>query len=181
MKKIPLTKGKFAIVDDEDFEWLSQWKWSYKKNQCGQEYARRSSKRDAYGKVSTILMHRVILDAPDGMLVDHINHDGLNNTRKNIRICNRRQNSMNMEKSVGYSSKFKGVAWHKNNKRWVASIRINYFRKHLGSFSREEDAAEAYDSAAIKHFKEFACINFPENNGQQTFSAISRMGVTVPA
>ncbi len=152
--EIPLTQGKFAIVDDDD-EWIGKWKWYYSTHRGGRaERCFRTA-----GKRNTLFMHRVILDAPDGLQVDHINHDGLDNRRSNLRLCTNAQNNMNRTKLEGCSSKYKGVSWHRQKMKWQARITLNGKLKHLGWFSSEEEAARAYDKAAKEHFGDFAKIN----------------------
>jgi len=160
MKKIPLTQGKFALVDDEDFEWLNQWKWYYSK--VGKDgiggYAMRKFRVN--GKQKTIRMHRLINNTPDGMDTDHDNGNKLDNRRKNLRDATTSQNQINRKKGRGnYSSRFKGVFWHKVTKKWHAQITLNGKRIHLGLFVSELAAAAAYDEAAIKFHGEFASLN----------------------
>jgi len=157
MKTIPLTQGQVAIVDDEDFERLNQWKWHAQRRTGGSWYARRSIWHPEIRWQENIGMHNVILNCKP---VDYIDGNGLNNTRLNIRKCTNAQNHANMRKSHGLS-KHKGVSWNKNSKKWVAHIGYNYKIEHLGSFRKEDDAARAYDLAATKLFGEFAYLNFP--------------------
>lgn len=144
-KLIPLTKGQFAIVDDADFDWLSQWKWLFSR------YARRAK---------GIAMHRVIMNAPDDMEVDHINHNVLDNRRENLRLATCKQNRMNRSKHKITRSSFKGLHWRKDRSRWVARIKVNREFIYLGTFINELDAAQAYDTAARIYHGEFACTNF---------------------
>ena len=152
MKKIKLTQGKFALVDDDDFEWLSQWNWHY-----GNGYAVRQSPR-VRGKQRRIYMHREILQPPKGMQTDHINRTRSDNRRSNLRVCTSSQNQWNQHKIRG-SSRFKGVSWHKIGKKWQAQIIKNQKHIHLGRFDSEEDAARAYNKAALNYFGEFARLN----------------------
>lgn len=165
MKKIPLTRGLFALVDDEDYEFLMQWKW------CAEAHGsifyasrkqRRSETERKRGRFNTVLMHREILGLVDAnVYCDHINGDGLCNIRKNIRICTHIQNMFNQKKCTKKtSSSYKGVHFHIRDKKWVSRIRPNGKEICLGYFSSEEDAARAYDAAAKKHFGEFARLNF---------------------
>jgi hypothetical protein len=161
MKKIPLTKGQVALVDDEDYEQLIAHKWYYgrgKDRHTG--YAHR--KQYANGKSMVLLMHRVILGPiPDGMEVDHIDHDGINNTRQNLRICTHTQNQQNhtVRRQVK-SSQYKGVSFSTNVGRWRAGIRNNTHWLGLGYYDTEYLAACAYDAAARELFGAFACTNF---------------------
>ena len=159
MKEIHLTKGKVAIVDDTDFEGLSQWKW-HAKLSCGLWYAARAV--TMAGRKITIRMHRLITNASDGMEVDHIDGDGLNNLRQNLRIVTRNQNRFNSRVRVDNTSGYKGVSLNKRTGRWVAWI--GYYGKHknLGYFATPEMAAQAYDAAARELFGEFARLNFKE-------------------
>lgn len=163
-KLIPLTKGKFAIVDDFNYEWLNQWKWCVSEEGYT-DYAIRGiylggGKEKA--KYKTISMHRLILNAKLGQLTDHKNHNGLDNQIFNLRPCTSRQNQQNTRKQKIRTSKYKGVYWQKQIRRWVASIRVNGKSKHIGSFKVESKAAKAYDLEAKKHFIEFAYLNFNE-------------------
>lgn len=160
MKLIPLTQGKFAQLDDADFEFLSQFIWHARKDlHCW--YAGRNIPGED-GTQSSVLMHRVIADAPAGVLVDHWDGDGLNNQRLNLRCCTHSQNNKNKHKAAPATSKFKGVYWKRASSKWESSICVDYKRKYLGLFLDEQDAARAYDSAAQQHFGEFAALNFPQ-------------------
>ena len=155
--EIPLSQGKFAIVDKEDYNFLMQWKWCV--HSYG--YAVRNvhiTLENGKKTCKMIAMHRVIMNAPDNMDVDHINRDVRDNRRINLRICTTRENLRNKISKRGFS-KYKGVGWHKCRKRWRAYIVINDKHKSLGHFSTEEDAAIAYNNAALKYFGEFAKLN----------------------
>jgi len=158
--KIPLTKGKYAIVDEKDYEYLMKWKWYALKSKNAFYAARRqkNSEKEEGDKEKLIFMHRVILDAPKGMEVDHINGEGLDNQRSNIRLATHAQNMAN-RKPWG-TSKYLGVYWEKHRSKWRAQIRKSGKGKKLGIFKEEEDAARAYDVAAKKYHKEFANLNF---------------------
>ena len=157
MKRIKLTQGKFALVDDEDFEWLNERKWCAAKTTYGGFIA------DSWdGKLKrTIRMHREITNAPKGLDVDHKNHDTLDNRRENLRVCTRSQNLSNQRKTRG-SSKYKGVSWFKRRKKFQAYIKKNSKHIGLGYYANEVQAAKAYDKKAKELFGEFACLNFPE-------------------
>lgn len=154
MKRIPLTQGKFAIVDDELFEWLNQWKWCAHKNR-NTYYAERGGK-------GHIQMHREILGLTygDGKLSDHINHNGLDNRQSNIRICTNAENLQNQRPQKDKTSKYKGVRWSKVAEKWRAYIKKNKKWSCLGYFANEIDAAKAYNRKAKELFGEFACPNF---------------------
>jgi hypothetical protein len=168
MKEIMLTQGKVALVDDSDFEWLSQWKWHTRKSPNTYYAVRNSSTGGKRGirtgrgnrKSHTIQMHRLILNVSTGMETDHRDMNGLNNQRSNLRVCTKQQNNQNRKTYKKSSSIYKGVCWWKRDKRWGVSIRFNGKRQHLGYFDSETKAAKAYDKAALKHFGEFARLNF---------------------
>jgi len=157
MKEIQLTQGKVAQVDDEDYEFLNQWKWCAAKS-GNTFYAIRTMINN--GNRRTTRMHRLILNAPIGIDVDHRDCYGLNNQRYNLRFCTMPQNQMNQRPCANASSIFKGVSWSKKGKVWVSYIYNNYKRFHLGSFKSEIEAAKKYDEAAFNFFGEFARTNF---------------------
>lgn len=153
MKEIPLTQGKIALVDDADYEYLTQWKWCAAVMSKGLVYAKRTNKG--------IQMHRIIMNASSGIEVDHIDRNGLNNVKTNLRICSHRQNMYNQSiKSNKKASQYKGVHWNLRARKWYAMIRIEGKNKNLGYFFDELDAALVYDAAARIHHGEFARTNF---------------------
>jgi hypothetical protein len=161
MKEIRLTGGKIALVDDSDYEWLSQFKW-YAMKDTNTFYAVRTIK-DANGKQATIRMHREILGLRAGNTkqTDHKDHNGCNNQRFNLRICNNQQNQFNRTPE-NKSSKFKGVYWQRDRNKWRARIGLGDKMVQLGYFDNEIEAAKAYDNGARKYFGEFADLNFPD-------------------
>ncbi|MBE9570753.1 MAG: HNH endonuclease [Proteobacteria bacterium] len=158
MKEIQLTQGYVAIVDDEDFERLDEYKWYVCKGK-NTFYAARN-KRGGRKNRGCILMHREILGAVSGGIIDHRDDNGLNNQKNNLRICTTQQNISNKRKELNYSSRFKGVHWLKANKKWRAALMFKYKHIHLGLFDSEESAAHAYDRGALKFFGTFARLNF---------------------
>ncbi len=161
VRLIPLTKRKFAIVDPPDFLWLNNFNWHVVENN-GYFYAcRRVSVEEVYPS-KTIQMNREILNAPPGLLVDHINHDTLDNRRCNLRLATYVENGRNRRKSPRRrkSSKYKGVSFRKRRNCWRACISVSGRIIQLGEFKSERQAAKAYDTAARKYFGEFACLNF---------------------
>jgi len=158
MKKIKLTQGQFAIVDDDIYEELNQYKWHARKGRST-FYAGRSI--SAQGKQILIQMHRQILGLTDSKIFcDHINNNGLCNLKYNLRVCTISDNNKNTKPHIGYTSKYKGVNFHKKSKKWVVQIQIDEKRTHLGLFTNEIEAAKKYDEAAIEHYGEFANLNF---------------------
>lgn len=164
MKEIELTRGYVAIVDDEDYERVNAFKWTLLKAPTV-NYAYRK-----VGKYS-LHLHRFILERNrgDGYLVDHINHNGLDNRRKNLRVFPQgsRGNQANRRPMKGSSSKYLGVCWDKSRNKWLATIRLGASGQwgkqfNLGRFDKEEDAARAYDVAACDLFGIAANLNFGE-------------------
>ena len=145
--EIKLSDGSVVLVDADDYEFLSKLKWKATKR--GYVY-------------TTITMHRLVVNAPQGKEVDHVNGDGRDNRKENLRLCTRSQNIANTKKprrQGGCSSKFKGVCWDRRVKKWSARVQTggNSYRKY---FDTEEEAALAYDEMAKEHFGEYARPNF---------------------
>ena len=155
IRYIPLTKGKVAIVDAADYEWLSRYKWQAL-DFGGRIYASRAA--PGRGRIS---MHRAIMKPPKGMVVDHINGNGLDNRRCNLRICTFAQNCANRRPQRNRASPYKGVAPGRNGK---ATAQIGYRGEimWLGTFDDEIEAAKAYDRKAYELHGEFAYLNFPD-------------------
>jgi hypothetical protein len=160
VKVIKLTQGKEAIVDDSDFYNLNKYKWCAKKD-TNTYYAMRKADLPN-GKRTTILMHREILPLPQGLLVDHIDGNGLNNQRENLRPCTCMENTRNAVGKKNSTSMYKGVDWVSRDAVWRSSIRVKGRLIFLGNFDKEADAALAYNKAAIQHFGEFAKLNVIE-------------------
>jgi hypothetical protein len=156
MKEIILTQGKVALVDDEDFDRLNQYKWRAHKG-TSTYYATRDERVGC--KVHMIRMHRQILGAKPKQEIDHRDNNGLNNQTFNIRLCTKSENQCNTRKHNGMSI-YKGVSWHKKTKKWRVCIKLNGKGQHIGYFNSELDAAKAYDIVAKKLFGEFARTNF---------------------
>ena len=169
VKEIPLTKEHVALVDDDDYVFLIQWDWYAKISSGNKLYAARSVNNKL--KKGVITMHSVILPAPDGMEPDHINGNGLDNRRRNLRPATHQQNMWNRKPVSGSSSLFKGVSWHGPGQYWKAYIKINDKQQHLGCFWSEEDAARAYNKAARELHGEFAKLNFVEDGPCQSMIA----------
>jgi hypothetical protein len=160
LKEIPLTKGKFAIVDDEDYELLSQFKWFAS---GGRYAARLNPKRRLEGEPDLILMHRLIINAPSNLDVDHINRDSFDNRKNNLRAVTHQENMLNYGSKKGVS-KYKGVSKTKEGK-WTASFMYKGESFYLGSYESEEDAAKAYNVKASELAEEFAYLNNVNHRG----------------
>lgn len=160
-KTIGLSQGKFAVVDDEDFERLNQYKWSWEDHPYGNGRAQRKM-RCSDGKMVKIFMHREILGVSKGMQVDHINHDTLDNRKQNLRSCTNTENGRNRTKFKGCSSIYKGVCLVKGTGRWRASTFCDGKAIYLGIYDDPVEAALAYDRFAAENYGEFAVLNFQQ-------------------
>ena len=165
MKEIQLTKGYTAIVDDEDYEELSKYRWRTHL-ETYTSYVVRAGLKAEGKRHSVVLMHRQIMDCPSNMVIDHINHNGLDNRKENLRICTRAENSMNTIRKQLPKYKFKGVC-HMGGKRkekpYAAQIFKNQKKYHIGCFATPEEAARAYDKKALELFGQYAQLNYPLN------------------
>ena len=159
-REIILTQGYVAIVDDEYYERINQHKWQvFKKAKENTVYARGIVK--IYSRTKHVFMHRYIMGliSTDKNQIDHINHDGLDNRKVNLRVCSTSQNGMNRQPDKNVSSKYRGVSWVKRDKVWQVSIACNKKQYYLGVFKCEKEAAEAYNNRAKELYGEFACLN----------------------
>jgi len=160
MKEIPLTQGKVALVDDEDYEELSQHKWCAHWGGCC-FYATRTVIENGVRRV--VPMQRAILKGiSKDVSIDHANRDGLDNQKKNLRACSAADNSHNQIKYRTNSTGYKGVTIHKKSDKFQAQIKINNHNVYLGLFADPIDAAFAYSVAAILLHGEFARTSFQE-------------------
>ena len=150
MRVISTTKGMSVTVDDDQYDWLNQWKWTH------------HSRGYAYRVVNkkTVLMHRLITDARSGELVDHIDLDKSNNQRSNLRLCTFSDNMCNRVKPITSTNEYKGISYKRELEKWTARIHKDGKEYHLGVFSTAMDAAIAYDKAAIEMHGSFARTNF---------------------
>jgi len=157
---IPLTQGKFAIIDDEDWDLVKGYKWYA--NKQGNTFYAITNIRKPDGTRTLLYMHRLLLDLKKGEYCDHINHNGLDNRRCNLRSVTKQQNQMNQQKNKNGSCEFKGVSYYKRDKKWLAQIKINGKRIFLGYFNTPLEGALAYDRKAKELFGEYANLNFPD-------------------
>jgi hypothetical protein len=159
-RKIPLTKGKFAIVDPEDYDRLNRYKWHLSKGRSTY-YVQRSFYRKKTKDSGTIGMHRDVLRVPDGFCVDHINRNALDNRKANLRCATAAENSRNRRPYKNGSSKYRGVSFNRRLRKFVVYIGCDGENIYLGCFDDETAAAKVYDAAARKYHGEFAVLNFP--------------------
>ncbi|MGD0078174.1 MAG: AP2 domain-containing protein [Sedimentisphaerales bacterium] len=159
---LPLSRGKYAKVDQADYYNLVKFKWSVL-DEGKNLYAVHTFFDEHTGKRVFVLLHRFIANPPADMVVDHENSDGLDDRRANLRVATQAQNVWNSRKtSKPTSSKYKGVYWHKKNRNWRACIHVNNRSIDLGSYDNQVDAARAYDRAAKKLRGVFARLNLPD-------------------
>ena len=141
MREIPLTRGKYAIVDDGDFEYLSRWKWCFSHG-----YAKRDVGR------THIYMHREVNKTPDGLLTDHINMNGLDNRRANLRTGDKKLNSINRGLQSNNTSGYRGVGWDSRNKKWHVKIKVDQKTMHFGSYPDKQDAIKVREDIERMYF-----------------------------
>ncbi len=159
MKTIALTQGFVALVDDEDYDRVSAFKWSATKTKTNVYAVRKVRTRS--GRTTSQLLHRFIMGVTHPRIdVDHQDRRGLNCQRHNLRVCVRGENNANKPKTRG-ASLYKGVSWDSSRGLWRAYVTVHNTSKFLGRFQDERDAASAYDAAARAAFGEFANCNFP--------------------
>jgi hypothetical protein len=150
-KKIPIGEDLFALVDDEDYELVSKFNWhKHKSSSYGQYYAS-----------SNVKMHRLVMDAKPGEIIDHINGDSLDNRKENLRLCTHSQNQQNTQ-SRGGSSRYKGVSYNKKAKKWRGGFFIHGKTYYCGSFESEDECARAVDKKRLEICGEFAVLNLPK-------------------
>jgi hypothetical protein len=168
-KLIPLSQGKHAIVDDEDYDFLVQWKWHLMGRYAGRVITDSTTR-----KQQSVAMHRIILNTPQGMHTDHINGDGLDNRRENLRICTPSENIRNQKtrKRRTGDAQYKGTFFIKELGKWRAGVCVNGNTHYLGLFASEVDAARAYDQKARELHGDFARPNFSEQYGNTSIDPI---------
>ncbi|UCC96328.1 MAG: HNH endonuclease [Phycisphaerales bacterium] len=162
-RRIPLSRGKHALVDLDDYERLSRYKW-HTVGDRGTFYAARNTGQRRGLKRVVVKMHREVLKVPAGMFVDHINHNGLDNRKANLRPATQAQNARNRRKVQrgNVHSIYKGLTWYRREERWAVRVMVNRKSKFIGYFDNELNAARAYDQAARKYHGQFASLNFPD-------------------
>ena len=159
-RKIYLGESEWAILDQQDYYTFGNFKWSLGGN--GKKFYAVRGVKDEIGEIKIVRLHRQIIEAPDGLLVDHRNGNGLDNRRTNLRIATQSQNMQNRQKRKNSTSRFIGVWFVKNKNRWESRITYQGKRIWLGRFDNEIEAAKTYDAAARKYHGEFARLNFME-------------------
>jgi hypothetical protein len=153
VKQIVLTRGYFTLIDDDDYDAIVQYSWHPGRSGQG-VYAHTTIGRQ------TLSMHRLIMQPGPGLVVDHLNCNGLDNRRENLRVCTQAEN-VRRRRPHGKGSKYRGVSRTPGGKPWTAMIRVNNKQKNLGRFLTEEEAARVYDSAAFQAWGPSTYLNFP--------------------
>lgn len=153
---VTATGGEF-LVDPGSEDLLRAYRWYVDRRARTIPYVRAAGSSSGH-----VYLHRLVLGAPPGMHVDHINADSLDNRVINLRLCSQSGNQANQRKRTGGVSQYKGVSLSRNSQAWRAQIGVDYQNLYLGSFRSEKEAARAYDAAARRYFGEFARLNFPE-------------------
>lgn len=157
MQLIPLSRGLFAKVSDEDFDWLSEFNWHAVECYPGKMYARRHFYFPQ--RCRTVFMHRLILCPLPDEIVDHQDRDGLNNCRSNLRFCTDSQNQANAKLARVNTSGFRGVSWHAKRGHWISTAKVNGKNHYLVAFTETAPAAKAYDEFIVNRFGPFALTN----------------------
>jgi hypothetical protein len=161
VRLIPVGQGKYALVDADDYDRLSKYKWQLWSS-GHTSYAFRWSSTRGGKKRHRILMHREIIAIPEGLVCDHANRKALDNRKANLRPATSSQNSCNTRNRAHTASRCRGVTREARSNRWMARIKVNARQIYLGAFDDKVEAAKAYDTAAKKYHGEFAVLNFPD-------------------
>lgn len=172
-RTISLSQGLVTVVNDEDYEYLMIWTWHAIKSDDGSmrgaRLRSRSERRRDTAKGRMVWIHRAIMVPEPGMVVDHINHNTLDNRRCNLRVCTVEQNMQNKRVTGNGTSIYKGV--YRDYGKWIAHISTGNRHTRLGQFDNQVDAALAYNKAAAEHFGEFACLNVIEPGAEDRVHA----------
>ncbi len=160
--KIQLTQGKYGYCDLQDWNELKKYRWFTSFNKKTRKYYIVSN-IEINGKIKTILIHRLITNPLNGLVVNHIDNDGFNNRRNNLEVCTHQENCRYCQKPINNTSGYKGVTWSKAENKWYANIKVNKKKIWLGGFVNIIDAARAYNEAATKYFGKFAILNIISN------------------
>lgn len=166
MKTITLSNGENALVDDTDFEALSQWRWNRTSRKGYPARSARITVEDIK-KQTTVYMHRQLMAPPFDMTVDHINGNVLDNQRSNLRVCTRQQNEYNKGVGVRNKSGFRGVSVSNKTGKWIVVVRVEGKTQYFGQYNSAEEAAKEYDRVAIIHHGEFAHLNFQRSKADE--------------
>lgn len=159
-KKIPLTQGKFAIVDDKNYDYLSQFSWyAVCLNPKRDTWYAKCCMRTKSGQERWVLLHRFIMQPKKGEQIDHVNHNGLDCREINMRTCNQSQNNANARPHLDSSSQYKGVSWCKRDRTWCVKVTKNHKSMRISTFHNEHEAAKAYNQIATELYGEFAYLN----------------------
>ena len=171
MKTIALRKSdKIALVDDEDFEWLSQWRWYNNKSHAFKVTWKNRKSEIEYMSRAILRYHGVVI--PNDIVIDHINRNGLDNQKINLRFATRSQNQANSRLPKNNTSGIKGVCWHKRDRKWVARVAFRGRRINLGYFENFDEAVDSYDKKSKELFGEF--YQKGEIIGEQSENAVER-------
>ena len=161
---LKLTQRKWALIDECDYENANQYTWHVIKSTKNSTLYAQRNYSDENGIYRTQTLHVFLMGKTDnGFEIDHIDHNGLNDRRNNLRVCTIVQNKANMKPKLGGTSDFKGVCWSERDHVFVAKRHVSGRCTNLGSFNNEIDAAKAYDKSAVSEWGDHACINFPED------------------
>jgi hypothetical protein len=159
---IPLTQGQVTIVDEEDYDWLNQWKWFAVYSPRGRYFYTRRNNKNEQGKPEWEHMHRLITGAKPGQITDLINRNTLDNRRSNLRLVTHIESVRNRKMQRHNTSGYRGVTFNKKSSKWQAQISVENDCLYLGVYQHPQDAAKAYDKAALKYYgHDFAQLNFP--------------------
>jgi hypothetical protein len=172
-RRLSLSQGLYTLVDAEEYDFLSQFPCHTHFSESNKPYACAAT-----AEYKRVRLHKIILNLKYRQTADHINGDTLDNRRSNLRICTSKQNRWNRKKNRNNTSGYRGVYWHKRNKKWTTIICIEGVNKRLGQYNTAIEAAIAYDDAAIKHRdEEFRRLNFTNDERENLRQQVSQRPV----